>query len=71
MNLYEVLNGYMGESYVRVYIWTDTEESARDMALQAFSSKGYEAGTLHVEKLFSQDDKPFATLPSDSGWDIK
>lgn len=64
--LYEVRNGYMGESYVRAYVWCDSVEQAKQMAL-ALGDK-WDEGDLQVELLFTEDRAQFITLPSDSGW---
>lgn len=34
--LYEVTNGWMGESYVRVYVWAADEKQARELACVAY-----------------------------------
>jgi len=67
MNLYEVRNGYMGESYVRVYVWCEGIDVAREMASK-IDEKWQAADELEVEFLFSEHSVPFITLPSDSGW---
>lgn len=75
MNLYEVTNGWTGESYVRCYVWAEDEAAALELAGQSFRQHRqakehpsvYE--DLQIEKLFSADDPPFATAVSDSGWE--
>lgn len=72
MNLYEVYNGWTGESYVRVYVWAHDENEARTLAAAAFEK--HKAGTseyMHVTHCFSSDAAPFATVPSDSGWSME
>ena len=69
MNLYEITNGYVGESYVRVYVWAEDEEQAFSLAEPKFDEKGYETSTpLSIKFLFAQDEKPFSTIPSDDGF---
>lgn len=76
MNLYEVRNGYIGESYVRVYIWCRSEAEAVEMARSQFAAERTyldepeysERLTAHL--LFSSDAAPFVTEPSDSGLDM-
>lgn len=69
MNLYEVANGWMGESYVRVYVWCEDEETALRMALERYRSNPREiTDELYIKKLLSSDDLPFATIPNDGGW---
>lgn len=54
MKLYEVTNGWLGESHVRLYAWAESEEQALEMA---------------AEVLFDASEMPFATKPSDGGWE--
>ena len=68
MTLYEVTNGSCGESYVRVYVWCDSEEKALSMARRAFTTGGKDFKRLSAHALLSEYDAPFATNPSDSGW---
>jgi hypothetical protein len=69
MNLYEIINSDMGESYVRVYVWAEDEEQAYSLARAKFNEKGYKISTpLSIKFLFSQDEKPFSTIPSDTGF---
>ena len=79
MFLFEVTNGYIGESYVRVYVWAADEASARALAETSYRTEdeqrlpynryGEKCWTdLKCQKLMSSDDMPFATVPSDSGW---
>ncbi len=74
MHLFEVTNGYTGESYVRVYVWAENEETALALAQQTYQLHAGQHGekywsTLHSTKLFSQGDGPFCTLPDDAGWE--
>lgn len=73
MTLFEITNNYVGESYVRVYAWAETEAQALDMARQRFRtdhvSPGY-SRNLTIKALFNADDAPFVTSPSDTGWEI-
>lgn len=75
MTLYEVTNGYLGQSYIRVYVWCEDETTAIDMARESFKSDdGYDEtyyNKLRCVKLFSGDSKPFSTLPSGDGWEVK
>jgi hypothetical protein len=71
VKLYEVRNGFIGEGYVRVYVWSPDEETARQLAADAFrkddESENYWTN-LEVEELFDARRAPFATAPSDCGW---
>lgn len=77
MNLYEVTNGYIGESYVRVYAWAASEMQAEEMARAIFKAdeekkhnpRPHVWEQLHVELLFSGDADAFVTNPSDAGWE--
>ena len=76
MYLFEVTNGYTGESYVRVYVWAENEESALVLARQSnkenagtYSEKYW--STLRCTKLFSEHDSSFCTLPDDAGWETE
>lgn len=79
--LYEVTNGYIGESYTRCYAWADSELAARRMAGERFRADSDKLGashrypseyweTLTVRKLFDADAAPFSTLVSTEGWRI-
>lgn len=47
MKLYEVTNGYMGDSYIRVYIIAESEERAKEMASLKFKER---ARSPHYEE---------------------
>lgn len=80
--LYEVRNGWMGESHVRTYVWVDSEKDAEAFAVQAFEIECDNVGRVGTERvayclvrdvlsLFRETDAAFATTPSDYGWDEK
>lgn len=75
MTLYELTNGYIGESYVRVYAWAHSAEEAITLARPKFEARGKRerhddyAANLTATVLFSADDAPFATEASDEGWE--
>lgn len=75
--LYEVTNGWMGESYLRCYAWADSEEEALDLAQARFAQRAESKGSpefsargkLSCMRLFAAEGSDsFATLVSDSGW---
>lgn len=73
LTLYEVTNGYIGESYVRVYVWAISEAQALELAQQSFKSahpnnRSDYSEDLTAKLLFKSDSAPFATRPSDDGW---
>jgi len=80
VNLYEVMNGYIGFSYTRAYVWAEGEEQALELARDAYleqakdpKTRGYPAKYwtgLECKLLFSADAEPFATVPSDEGWEL-
>ena len=51
MHLYEVINGWAGESYTRVYVWAPNEESAVELARASYRSEAMasEAQALGAE----------------------
>ena len=63
--LYEITNGYTGESYVRCYAWTDSEARARELGIKVFGTRC----RLQVRLLFGSDADEFVTPSSDSGYD--
>lgn len=70
MNLYEIANGWIGESYVRTYVWAHDEAEARILAAEAFESRQEGSSEdMRVTFCFSSDAQPFASVPSDSGWE--
>lgn len=69
MALYEAVNGYLGESYVRVYVWAASEDEARRLANAAFEAAGMSL-TTHIRFLFASKSVSFATTPDDSGWPV-
>lgn len=76
MHLYEVTNGWMGESYIRCYVWAENEILARELAIQAFQKRSeYASNPLFAEissifRLFSESDPSFVTKVSDSGFNL-
>lgn len=63
MQLYEATNGHIGESYVRCYVWAESEQEARDMIVRSRGTQW-----LHVRKLFDANDAAFITRATDHGW---
>ena len=68
MNLYEVTNSYVGESYVRVYVWAESEIHALSMAREKFKKAKMSTDRLEINILFSGDSKPFCSDVSDTGF---
>lgn len=79
MILYEITNRFIGESYVRVYVWAQSEDRAKALAIEAFKkdaeSRGsdlYECEQRCVVKtcrvLFAAWEPEFFSIPSDSGF---
>jgi hypothetical protein len=70
MTLYEVLNGYIGESYVRCYVWAETPDRALELANEQHRKK-YKVDLPErciVNSLFSSESAEFATEFDDAGW---
>ena len=72
MKLFEIRNGYHGESYVRVYAWAETKEEAIALAQKSFTeSKAYPLDSrLEIKELLDQSTGRFVSLPSDSGFEL-
>lgn len=77
MQLYEVQNGWMGESIVRAYVWASNRDEAQELATEAFKVDAvkYHRTSAYYDKLYFRllletDHPSFCTKPSDSGWDI-
>ena len=76
--LYEVTNGYVGFTYVRVYVYAESEKRAIDLAAQSFQADAagrypasyYRRSKLKATLLFCDGDAEFATKPSDEGWEL-
>lgn len=78
MKLFEITNGYIGESYVRCYAWAESTEQALALAREQFRAEeeGRKYGVprteywerLEIVELFDSSTAPFATRPSDDGW---
>jgi hypothetical protein len=83
MHLFEVTNGYLGESYVRVYVWAADEATALLLAKETYQARDSDSNFQYTQKpatywenlkcvrLFSAGDTPFCTLPDDSGWETE
>ena len=82
MKLYEVDNGFMGESDVRVYVLAESEEQALALArarykaewerrpLEFRHNESYYT-TLTCELLLDDLTTPMCTAPSDCGWETE
>ena len=66
MQLYEATNGYIGESYVRLYVWAKSQERATELAREKFKNG---KDQIVLELLFSSDTSEFCTDVSDNGWE--
>lgn len=66
MNLYEARTGMTGESYVRCYVWAESEFAARLLVL---ARHGEGCRVREIELLFGADSGPFCTALSDNGWE--
>lgn len=75
-SLFEATNGYTGQSYMRCYVWADSEEIALEMATSEFKLGVAAYGddvfrNVRITKLFSSDSDSFVTKPSDDGFDLE
>ena len=69
MKLFEITNGWTGESYIRVYVWAGSEHQAVSMANTRLGY-AYRDSDLQVTELFDASAGPFVTAPSDCGWEV-
>ena len=76
MNLYEIENGWCGESYERCYAWTNDEKEALKLAKMSFHKECHpdrrEDGiaNLKIRFLFEGKDKSLVSRWSDNGFDM-
>lgn len=74
VSLYEVKNGQAGKkSYVRLYVWAESMAQAKDLALRSYRKFGFsmtELEDLKFDRMFFRGAAPFATKPSDEGFDF-
>lgn len=87
MNLYEVTNGYNGNSYIRCYAWAKDENQALELARKSFKKEAEVEPTLQfpslfrfsppywkrlrIRLLFSQENSPFVSEPCDGGFGLQ
>jgi len=82
LSLYEFSNGYSGQAPVRCYVWAHDDDEALALAQQTFKeqARGNEYSASYPDKywqdltwmhLFDADAEPFATVPSDTGWEVE
>lgn len=64
MKLFEIITNFMGESYVRSYVWCETESQASEM----FLSQNKQYTIKEIVLLFDSSSAPFVTDPDDSGF---
>ena len=64
MKLFEFQTMMLGACYERCYVWAVNEEHARQLFQERHPNEYASVITL----LFTNDDKPFCTNLSDSGW---
>lgn len=73
--LYEIVNGSIGFSYVRVYVWADNEGQALKLAQSRFQEKypndSERWENLEIQFLFKADSQDFVTSPSDEGFGME
>lgn len=72
MNLYEVVNGAQGETYVRVYVIAASQERALELAREQYRRSNddprfYEH--LYCTQLCVLDGREVVTKDSDHGWE--
>lgn len=72
MKLYEATNGYIGDGYVRCYVWANNEEEALELATKSYKESGESRGenywkNIQLELIVDseKDKEPFYTDPID------
>lgn len=65
-SLFEVVTTECGESYVRAFVWSESEDSARVM----FAEKHPGKTIAQVYRCFGKLDAPFCSALSDSGFPV-
>lgn len=75
MKLFEITNGWMGQSYCRAYAWAPDCETALQLARVKFEAEaranGYNSAywtELQAEELMDATALPFCTVPNGDGW---
>ena len=74
-SLYEVTNGWTGESHFCCYVWASSPYQAYGLGELSYQEKAAKDNyppefwkNLTVRLLFTLQARPFATEPSGSGW---
>lgn len=78
MWLFEAVNGWTGESYIRCYVWAENDERALELAREAFKKEAitnYDANedfwrNVRIYYRFDNASPEFVTIPSGSGWKL-
>lgn len=69
MKLFEATNGWIGESYVRRYVWTT--DATRAEALVRELGGNWDTPELRIVEVFDQDASEFVSEESDSGLQLE
>ena len=64
MFLFEIVTDSYGESFVRVYVWAESQERAKIIFRETFP----QCALKHIEQLLESDDAEFITKLDDSGF---
>ena len=67
MRLFEILTGWMGESFVRAYAWAPNEDTARRLFDERNQNPKYKIKEIRL--LLDSATPAFCTKASDSGWE--
>ena len=65
MKLFEVTNGYMGESYVRLLVICDTPQRAQDIARPIYKNEGKYWEILEATELCGDTSKEWCNSEID------
>lgn len=66
MTLFEIKNGYIGESDVRCYVWAPDQETAEKIYREQYPDHAVH----EIRALFHSGTATFITKLSDNGWEL-
>ena len=67
--LFEITTGEVGESYIRAYVWAESQDHAVQLVKQA--NGGVLSEACMIRYLFAESTLCFATKLSDSGFEME
>lgn len=70
MRFYEATSSWIGESYVRMYVWADGDLEATRLLQERIAGTKYADSKWSINELFRDETPAFCTLPSDCGFEM-